>query len=332
MGLNTNVTSAQSTGNNLSAEMKTYYDKQLIRLASAELVYDRFAQKRPIPKNGGKTIEFRKFSPLSKATTPLSEGVTPDGQNLDVSTVTATVNQYGGYVTISDMLNLTAVDPVLDEAVELLASQASTTLDTVTREILMAGTNVQYGDGTVAGRAALKGGAESGNNYMTVAALKAAVATLKRQNTPKIDGYYVAIMHPDVVCDLISDPEWIAAHRSGDTSAKNLWTGEVGCIAGVKILESTEAKIWANAAIDNTTSSARSVYGTLLFGQNAYGTTDIEGGGLETIIKPFGSGGTSDPLDQRSTAGWKAARTAEILVDSYMVRIETCASHNGSAN
>ena len=81
----------------LSAEMKTFYDMTLIDEASANLVHDQFGQKRPIPANGGKTIEFRKFSSLPKATTPITEGATPDGKSLTVTAITATVAQYGDY-------------------------------------------------------------------------------------------------------------------------------------------------------------------------------------------------------------------------------------------
>ena len=117
----------------LSAEMKTYYSDYLIDNAAPNLVHDQFGQKHAIPKNGGKQIEFRKFLPFSKATRPLSEGVTPDGGSLSVTNVTATVEQYGYYVTMSDVLMLTAIDNTLLETTKLLGSQAGSTLDTVTR-------------------------------------------------------------------------------------------------------------------------------------------------------------------------------------------------------
>ena len=128
----------------LSPEMKTFYDMTLIDEASANLVHDQFGQKRPIPAHGGKTIEFRKFAPLAKAMTPLTEGVTPDGKSLTVSTVTATVSQYGDYITQSDVLELTALDNTILEATKLLGRQAGITLDTVVRNVLQSGTNVTY--------------------------------------------------------------------------------------------------------------------------------------------------------------------------------------------
>ncbi len=325
-GLNTNTMTSNKEGNNLVSQNKVFYDKTLIHLAKPNLIHGQFGQKRNIPVNGGNQIEFRKFTPLGKATTPLTEGVTPDGQNLDVSTVTGTIHQYGGYVTISDNLNVMSIDPVVTETLELISDQAARTIDNVERDILVCGTNVQYFDGSVEARGALKGGAETGNHYMSVDVLKRAVRTLKMNNTPKIDGYYIAIMHPSVAYDLMSDPDWIEAQKYTSNNVEKIYNGEIGEIAGVKVIESTEAKIWKEGA------DGRSVYATLIFGKDAYGITDIEGGGLTTIVKALGSAGTGDPLNQRSTVGWKAYHTAEILVEPYMVRVETTSSFEDEEN
>lgn len=320
---NTNVTT------DLSVEMKTYYDNRLIDLAQPLLVHDQFGQKRPIPRNSGKTIEFRKFAPLAKATTELTEGVTPDGKKLSVSAITATVKQYGDYVTISDQVDLLTIDPVLTQAQRILANQAGLTLDTITRDILVTGTNVQYAEGQVNARADLVGGDPDAtkNHYMTVRAVKMAVRDLKVQNTPMYDGSYVGIIHPDVSFDLTEDPDWKYPHQYVDT--ENIYNNEIGKIAGVRFVETSEAKKIINAG-KNTTSgtSDRDVYCTLIMGSDAYGVTDVTGGGLEFIVKPMGSAGTADPLNQRATAGWKAMKTAEILVDQYMVRVETTSTFN----
>lgn len=318
---NTNTTLDNTVGSNdLSPEMKTYYSQYLIDLAEPELVHDQFGQKHPIPKNGGKTIEFRKYDSLPKAMTPLTEGVTPNGQKLNVTTLTATVAQYGGYVELSDVLLLTAIDNNLVQATRLIASQAGRTLDTVTREVLNGGTNVLYAQGG-ASRSALVGGAASGNNYLTVRDIRTAVRILKKMNTPTIDGWYVGIIHPDCEYDLMDDPDWKTPHQYVDTN--NVYSNEIGAIAGVRFVESTEAKIFAQAG-----ASSRNVYSTLILGDNAYGVTDITGGGLQHIVKQLGSAGTADPLDQRSTVGWKAIKTAERLVEQYMVRIESTSTFN----
>ena len=293
----------------LSAENKTFYDMTLLDEAQAALVHDQFAQKRPIPKNGGKTIEFRKFASLPKATTPLTEGVTPDGKSLNVTAVTATVAQYGDYITQSDVLELTSIDNTIVEATKILGRQAGLTLDTVTRNVLQSGTNVTYcpkSDGSeVTSRAGLDATCQ-----LTVKVVQQVVAKLKGQNAPTINGKYVAIIHPYVAYSLMRDPEWIDAHKYAQPD--NLFTGEIGEIAGVRFVETTEAKVYQGG-----------VFGTLIMGANAYGVTEITGGGLQTIIKQKGSAGTADPLDQRSSIGWKAIKTAELLIPNYLVRVES---------
>ena len=191
------------------------------------------------PKNGGKTIEFRKYSPLAKATTALTEGVTPDGQALDVSAITATVSQYGGWIQLPDMLLLTAIDNNMVQATELLGDQAGRTLDTVTREVLNGGTNVQYYDGSVTSRAAL-----TGANKLTVDCIFRAVRFLKTQNAKPIDGSFVGIIHPDVAYDLMRSTDWIDLQKYTN-NVDHVFNGEIGKIAGVRFVETTEAKIFA---------------------------------------------------------------------------------------
>ena len=311
--MNTNTTLTPT----LSAENKTFYDKTLLVEAQPNLIHDQFAQKRPIPKNGGKKIEFRKFASLPKALTPLTEGVTPDGKNLEVTSLEAEVAQYGDYVVYSDILDLTAIDPVVTEAVKVIGNQAGLTLDTITRDILQTGTNVYYapkGDGTeVTSRGDL-----DATCRMNCKLVKKIATLLKRVNAPKIDGYYVAIIHPDVALDLQNDPEWIEAHKY--TTADNIYEGELGKMGGVRFVESSEAKVYAGG-----------VYGCIFLGANAYGVTEIEGGGLRTIIKQLGSSGVADALDQRASIGWKAIKTAEILLDAYLIRVECKSELSGEA-
>lgn len=330
-----NTTGSNTSGNDLSGEMKTFYSDYLIDMAEPELVHDQFGQKHPIPKNGGKTIEFRKYDPLPKALTPLTEGVTPDGQKLNMGVITATVAQYGGFIELSDMLLLTAIDNNLVQATKLLGSQAGRTLDTITREVLNGGTNVQYAEGQVNSRAALVGGSatDSDNHYLTVNAIRRAVRFLKVMNAPRINGYYAGIIHPDVSYDLMDDPKWVNVKTYSDP--EGIYEGEIGRIEGVRFVETSEAKVWEKAGVDKSTgteqSAKRDVYSTLILGADAYGVTEITGGGLQHIVKQLGSAGTADPLDQRATAGWKATKVAERLVEAYMVRIETTSTFTSTA-
>ena len=389
-----------TTQPSLSAEMKTFYDMRLIDEASPMLVHEQFGQKRPIPQGSGKTIEFRKFSPLPKALTPLTEGVTPSGNSLEVTAVTATVEQFGDYIVQSDVLELTALDNTILESTKLLGKQAGLTMDTVVRDILNAGTNVSYApkvsgstETEVTSRKDLDNTAK-----LTVDTVQRMVAKLRAQNAPTISGDYVAIIHPYVAYDLMRDPEWIDAHKYA--TPDNIYAGEIGKVGGVRFVQTTEAKIFAPkikgkvktavssagtsisvegnltemtdvsipcylAGKENTiktirknsegaytvilgtaataqvgdvladregTVSGLAVFSCLFMGEGAYGVTEVSGGGLQTIIKQKGSSGTADPLDQRSSVGWKGLKTAKILVDSYLVRCEVCSRYSDTAS
>lgn len=305
-----------TTQDSLSDEMKVFYEDTLIDNAEPKLVHDMFADKYPIPKNGGKTIEFRKYSPLAKATTPLTEGVTPAGNGLSVSAITSTVNQYGDYIKISDMLSMTAIDNNVVQATKLLGSQSGRTLDTITREIINAGTNVIFaakGDGKeVMTRKTL-----DATCSLSVDTIYRAAAQLESMNADGVDGEsFVAIIHPYAAYDLMRSEEWLDVHKYA--KPENIYKGELGKIGNVRFVKSTEAKIWK----DDTCPEGLAVFSTLVVGARAYATTEIEGGGLQHIVKQLGYG--EDPLNQRASVGWKATKTAEILTQEYMVRIESC--------
>lgn len=311
-----------TTTSDLTIEMKTYYEKTLLQTAEPNLVHHQFGEKYPIPKNGGRKIEFRKFDDLPKNLTALTEGVTPDGKKMTVKNIEATVNQYGDYVTLTDVLELSAIDNVIVEATRKIGKQGGMTMDTVVRDIVHAGTNVQYADGSISGRSNV-----TADNKMTVDCIRRAVRTLKNANTdPRDDGYFVAIIHPDVAYDLMNDPAWEAVKVY---DPEDWYRGEIGRIAGVRFVESTEAPIFVKAGANNAGDSQKQdVYSTLVLGAGAYGVVDVDGGGMEVIVKQKGSAGTADPLDQRSTIGWKATQTAVILNQDAMVRIETASTFN----
>lgn len=309
----------QTTGTSgLSAENKTFYEKTLIDLAEPNLVHDQFADKYPIPKNGGKTIEFRKYDSLPKALKPLTEGVTPDGNSLNVTTITSDVEQYGDYITISDVLDLTAIDNNIVQATKKLSAQAGSTLDTITRDVMCGGTNVIY-----AGGKTLRQNLTMDDKLDTQIFFRAA-AQLQSMNAPTIEGSYVAIIHPYAAMDVMLSDGWVDANKYANPEA--IFNGEIGKIGNVRFVTSSEAKVWKSTEDDCPEGLA--VFGTIVIGAGAYATTEVQGGGLQMIIKQLGSG--DDPLNQRATVGWKAIKTAERLVEQYMVRIEHCGSMSKS--
>ena len=386
----------QTTGG-LSAEMKTYYGMELLENAKPQLVHNQFAATKPLPVGGGKTVEWRKFGAFDKALNPLTEGVTPDGSGISVSYITKELSQYGDYTTVSDMLDLTAIDDVVLEITDRHGANMGLTLDTVTRNEIQQGNQVIYApkindDGSkteITSRYALNDRCKISGELVA----KAATA-LKKMNAPKFNGKYICIIHPSVAYDLRQDESWIAAHQYA--AATELFDGEIGELHGVRFVETTEAKIFCgedlasdsrtllvNGAVNagktvsfdggtvaagalagryvliggerakvvsNTASAmtldknvtaadnaviypgeggaeGMAVYGCLFIGKDAYGVVDLSEG-TEVIVKPRGSGGTADPLDQRSSVGWKGVHAAAILYDEYMVRVECGSSYS----
>lgn len=389
---NTQTTELDNVGNSLQPTMKTFYKTSLLENARNEHYFNQFGQKQPLPKNNGKKVEWRKFDTFSKALTPLTEGVTPDGNSVNITKIEKEISQYGDYTTISDRLELEAVDPVIQATTEEHGAQAGDTIDTVTRNEVVSGTNVIYAGTGVTSRHAL-----DGDDKITSTLVNRAFTFLKKMKAPTINGDYIAIIHPSVAYDLRESSDWLDVHKYAQPG--EIYNGEIGKLHGVRFIEDTEQKIWKGAALSeaaenltiksNVTSqisvpikegltatdvlniigrrieigaglatvtgatagdagSAKitvdeavsasandviypgeagehnaAVYATTVFGKDAYGIIEPSAESLEVIVKQRGSSGTADPLDQRSTIGWKASHAAKILYQERLVRIES---------
>lgn len=312
---------AVNTTNTLTTTMQTYNDRKTLEIAKTKFVYAQFGQKKPLPRNSGKTISWRRYNLFTpNATTQaLTEGVVPTEQNLSQTTVNATVSQYGAYVKISDLLDMTALDSVVRDSSVLLGEQLGTVVDWVTRDAMLATTSVQYAGGAANANAITK------SSVMTVAEIRKAVRTLKKNKARPFNGgrgdHFICIVSPDVAYDLQSDTDWKAVRQYQDKEA--IYSGELGSMFGVVFVESTEA-YFAN----NSASEPVAIHHSLIFGADAYGIVDIEGsGGIKTYVKPAGSAGTSDPLNQISTVGAKVmAYAAKVLNPAWIIDIQTAAS------
>lgn len=305
---------AASTDAGMSGEVKAYYVKELLENAKPTLVHNQFGQKKPIPKGAGKTIEWRKFSTLPPALTPLVEGVTPDGTKRTVTTITGAPAQYGDYIKHTDVLQAVAYDPVVLEDCKEQGNQAGNTIDILTRNVMQSTTNVMYAGGKVS-RSAL-----TAEDKLTVADVFKAVNKIKRMNIAPINGDYVCIIHPDVETDVMASEEWQGLQKY--TDAKPIFEGEIGKIGKCRFVSTSNAKIYKEGSL--------AVYGCLFLGANAYGVTELSGLGLEYIIKPLGYG--DDPLNQRSSTGWKATTGAVLLNESAIVRYECCSYRSEDAD
>lgn len=320
--LNPNVTTANTAGNDLSPGMRKYYNKELLENAKDELFFNQFGMDTSLPEGNGKKVQWRKFDSFKPATKPLEEGVTPDGNKLNMTQIEAEVKQYGDYTTISDMLDLTAVDPVILVCTEEHGAQAGLTRDILTRNVVVATKNKTYAPKVVGDTVTPVEivGQVTADCKLIPSVVNKAVTKLKKNNTPKINGKYVAIIHPSVAEDLRESEGWIEVHKYAATT--EIFNGEIGELHGVRFCETNNAPITKDGA-DNC-----AVYHTLCFGKDAYGKVELAGKAMEMIVKQMGSGGTADPLDQRGTVGWKGAHAAALLYEERIVDIISGSSYS----
>lgn len=324
---------AVSSSNDMSPELKTFYDTELLENARVEMFYAQFARKQRLPKNGGTTVEWRKFNTFDKAS-ELKEGVIPTGQPFGSSKITGTIAQYGTYTTVTDKLELRAYDDVILAATEEMGASAAATQETLIRDALLVGTNVLYcnnvkADGTFVSTpttCATMGASDTdGYAKLTPDMVNRAVTKLKKDRVPKINGKYYAVIHPSVAYDLRSSDEWIEAHKYAATS--EIFNGEIGELHGVRFIEDSFAPVLKSTGYTNKSSGA--TYATYFFGKDGFGIIDPEGGGLEIIVHDKGEIG--GPLNQFSTIGYKfETNGATILYPERVLRVMSVSSYSAS--
>lgn len=317
MATKTQVITNVAGHNQLSAEDKIFYERALLERLIPQLNFYKDARKKKLPKNSGRTVNFRKFNSLTAPSSSLTEGVTPEGNDLNISVITATVAQEGDFVLISDLIQLTGIDPVITETAELLGEEAGVVVDNRIQEALSKGTNVFF-----AGGATSRAGLESVEvKHLTGDDVKKLVRKLKNANAKRFaDGYYHMQVDPDIAYDLMSDDAWVDVSKYA--KPEQMQKGELGKMHGMKFFETTNLNTVKSS---ESTGSQIDVHIAYAYGRDSYDCIDLEGGAgkPEIIVKPNGSAGSADPLDQRASAGWKNCFTAVITQPLAMVRVET---------
>lgn len=311
------------------------FDRNLLRVAMPKLHHARPSQKRSLSRRSGNTQIFRRIEKLALALTPLLEGMPPAGRALAKTDISATIQQWGDYITITDLVEATVQHPVLREGNKRLGEQAGESIDALDRDVWVAGTSIFYGGG-VGGRASL----QTDVHKLDVGILERAIRYLSTQNASKftemvesstkqatfpIRDAYWAICGPDVTFTLDSLPGFIPVeHYSGQT---RVLRGEVGAYKSVRFLESTQAKKYlggggASSGDVQATGGVADVHVVLIFGEDAVAEIPLEGMSLQNIVKPIGSAGSADPLNQVGTSGWKHTGARVRLNEAFMTRLE----------
>lgn len=306
----TNTDTNMTTSSALSAGMQTYYNRELLRTFEPNLVHLQFGDEHRMPPHSGLVMNMRKLIPLETNTKALSEGDPGESVMLAETEVTVQLQQYGEYARCTDKLDLTHLDMDIMRRTKLFGDAGARSIDAVVREELAKCANVIYAGGK-ASRAEL-----TAADKLTSRELRKAVKTLKKNHAQTFGGYYVAIIGPDTMYDLQEDDAFVKVSQYQDK--ENIYTGEVGRLFGVRLVETTEAKIFEGAGTDGA-----DVASVIVLGQYAYGVTSLKGAKPRVIVKPAGSAGTADPLDQISTVGWKMdGFGVKLLQPEYAVRIE----------
>mgnify|MGYP001595497009 FL=1 len=319
---------ANTTTNEVSAAVNNFYSRTMLKAARPLLVHLRWAQVKDLPTNNSVTIKFRRYSLLSANTTALTEGVTPSGTALTVTDVSGSVAQYGDYITLTDWLQLTTLDPILTETADLLGQQGGNSLDQICRDVIVAGSTIQYAS-TATARTEV-----SASMKLTRLEVREAVRTLQGNdamkvtrmvnpstgfNTSPINAAFVGIISENTLFDLKNEAGWTPVEEYA--SQNGVMEGEVGKMDDVRFVMTTNAKIFSAGGAGSV-----DVHGTLILAKDYYGISRISGAAMKNIVKPLGSAGTADPLDQRSTSGWKATFLAKRLNENFCVRVEHAVS------
>lgn len=306
----TNTDTNMTTSSALSAGMQTYYNRELLRTFEPNLVHLQFGDEHRMLPHSGLVMNMRKLIPLETNAKALSEGDPGESVMLAETEVTVQLQQYGEYARCTDKLDLTHLDMDIMRRTKLFGDAGARSIDAVVREELAKCANVIYAGGK-ASRAEL-----TAADKLTSRELRKAVKTLKKNHAQTFGGYFVAIIGPDTMYDLQEDEAFVKVSQYQDK--ENIYTGEVGRLFGVRLVETTEAKIFEGAGTDGA-----DVASVIVLGQYAYGVTSLKGAKPRVIVKPAGSAGTADPLDQISTVGWKMdGFGAKLLQPEYAVRIE----------
>lgn len=304
--------------------VNSFYNRDLLFRAQPLKVHDRWAETKNIPLNNSDTIKFRRYSNFAAATTPLTEGVTPAGNQLAVTTISASISQYGDFAILTDRLTMETEDPVRLETNKILGDQAGDTIDQVTRDIMVAGTNVIYAASRVSRVTVAAGDVIAAANVDSAEELLKAnkarymtsfVDPTTGINTTPLPPCFIGIIHTYTTKTVRAFTNFVKIEKYSNPASR--MEGEIGTYGNTRFIETVNAKVFTGAG-----AAGIDVYATLILAQYAYAAIAINGASLQNIVKPLGSGGTEDPLDQRETSGWKLSYTAKILNDDFLVRIE----------
>lgn len=325
-----------TTYGDISPRTAAFASRELLKRGTPYLLLEKFGQGKPLPSKSTKTQTWRRYEALDNTPSTLQEGVTPSANSLTYTDVTATLDQYGDRIMLTDVVLDTHEDPVLNEAVDILSEQAAQMIEKVRFNVVKAGSNVYYANGTQRSDV---------NSVLTLPVQRRITRGLKAQNarvitkmigaspdyaTMPVAPSFIAIAHSDVENDIRDMQGFVPVEQYGSMTP---YESEIGKVENVRYLCSPIYEPWADAgglAATNstlsTTGTNSDVYPVLYIAADAYGIVPLKGKEAITpmVVNPKPS--DSDPLAQRGHASWKTYQTAAILNDFWMARCEVAVS------
>ena len=304
----------------LPPAVRDYYDRLLLMTAYPTLIYTRFAQKRVLPQKSGDRIVFRHYSRLATVPVALQDGITPPGAPLSITDIKAQVSFYGNFVTITNQVELTVEDRVLNESARLLSQNMAQTIDELTRDVLASTSNVlECSNGTNGGTPTELSKADidsavttllNNDAQMISSAINASTGIGSAPIRPAFFGFLDVSNLPD----LENVSNFINTTNYGSTASIQDEWGSTGNVR------------WLYTSVGSVTSAATAVYNNLIVGKEAYAIVHLGPDSGEFYVKPLGSAGSSDPLDQRGSVGWQVPFVARLLNDAFALNLTSTLS------
>ena len=300
---------ATETTSTLSNEMMTFYSSVFLERAKHLLVHRSGLQKTTHGAGQGKVMRMNVYSPLTSATTPLTEGSNPSEVSISSSTVDVTLKEYGTTVKVAKLLNRTSIDVDGKEKTETVGQNMGETIDELCRDAIYSGATAQIAGGKDLSNVAV-------TDTLTSAEIRKAVRTLKVNKALRYpDGYFIGKIGPYTSYDIMGDTTWLDAKKYSDV--KDLYAGEVGRLHGVRFIETTNQK---------SESSTVTVYSNFIHGQKAIGEYELEGDMPKLYIKIPNASSTDNPADRFSTISWAGVYAAKVLIANWVLNVKTGAT------
>lgn len=351
---------ANDNGGSISYRTAGYMEKTLLKRAQESMIFERFGQAKTLPKSRTLTMKWRRYLSLAPSMTPLQEGVTPTGTMLKFVDISARLFQYGAVISLTDVLQDSHEDPLLQEMAKLAGEQAADTMEFIRYGYLCAGTNVIYSGGA-AGRAALVATAAAGGTAGVVNKqdLELAERALRRHrckpvtqivgatakvSTQPVAAAYFAVCHTDMMAPIRAMDGFVPIEKYASTSTA--LPEEFGKVGSFRFIATTYAEpievadvaagadyLGQDATGSITGDASAAVYPILIFGRDAYGIIAFQGEKAVrvSVINPSKIS-KSDPLGQIGYVGWKTYSATRILNDSFMMRLESLSPELGEVN